>query len=94
MSRLAIAIVAAWLLLASPAAAAVRPADGDWQASSMLGPWSEVVYFTVEGNGTRITNTNGLVGNPVSCGWAGRWGGAACRRDLRRLIRGPHQRGG
>jgi hypothetical protein len=33
----------------------------------------EVVYFRVEDNGTRITSTNSLVGNPVSCGWAGRW---------------------
>ena len=73
MSRLVFAIVAAWLLLASPASAAVRPADGAWQANGMLGPWSEVVYFTVEGDGTRITETNSLVGDPISCGWAGRW---------------------
>ena len=71
--RLVFTLVAAWLPLAGTAPAAVRPADGDWQASNTFGPWAEVVSFTVEGNGTRITNTNGLVGNPTSCGRAGQW---------------------
>jgi hypothetical protein len=61
--------IVAWLLLAAPAAAAVRPADGQWQANGSL----EVVYFTVTHHGTQITETDGLIGDPISCGWSGGW---------------------
>jgi hypothetical protein len=38
VTRLAVSTVAAWLVLVGAATAAVRPADGNWQASSALGP--------------------------------------------------------
>jgi hypothetical protein len=92
--RLVFTLAAGWLLLAGTAPAAVRPADGDWQASNTFGPWAEVVSFTVEGNGTRITNTNGLVGNPTSCGPRRSVGGAGRGPNLRWLVRDPRQRSG
>lgn len=70
------AIVAAISVVSWPdVARAAIPGDGDWQATGQFGPWSEVVYFTVVGEGAQLASTNSLIGDPTDpCSWAGQWG--------------------
>lgn len=69
-----LAVLIGLLVIAAPASAALTPVDGDWRAEGAVGSWTQVVYFSTESAGRRLTATNGLIGSPIDpCSWAGRW---------------------